>query len=327
MEQRIINNMIQAMHLTKSDVVLLNFWGNEDDISDLHAFEKAFQERGIVFHSLKLTDADIISLVEENQNGLPADWFSRIKDTTVVIDLIDKPIGVPPTGLPKEKYPIFGGILGDLFGFMSRHDKMLQITLPSVANAEMANMPYEKYKERLLLALDVDYEEMNAACQKKMEEFKGNRRIIQTGENCELIMDTTGREWYIDAGEGAFPCGEIYIAPVENQTNGSIFFQNLAVEGVGVYQNVTLTIRDGRFISSNCEAFNQFMNGVDEENANVVAELGIGMNPNVEGNEGDSTIDENALGTFHIALGMNHMFGGTNNCRFHMDFVTKGVIL
>ena len=40
-----------------------------------------------------------------------------------------------------------------------------------------------------------------------------------------------------------------------------------------------------------------------------------------------ATLEEDALGTFHIAFGMNAMFGGKNMCRFHMDFVTEGEIL
>lgn len=65
---------------------------------------------------------------------------------------------------------------------------------------------------------------------------------------------------------------------------------------------------------------------IPEPGADIVAELGIGMNPNVKMLEEDSSLDEDALGTFHIALGMNIMFGGKNACRFHMDFVTTGEI-
>ena len=42
---------------------------------------------------------------------------------------------------------------------------------------------------------------------------------IRTGHNCVLTLETTGREWYIDAGDGALPCGEIYIAHVEEKMN------------------------------------------------------------------------------------------------------------
>lgn len=326
MEKRIITKMVKAMNLKETDVVLINFWGNEEEIVDLTAFEEVFDEFGIAHHALRFADEDIINLVEENPDGLPEGWLASVEDTTVVIDMIEKPIGMPPEGLAREKYPVFGGILHSLFDFMSQHEKLIQITMPSKVNAKMVNMPFEQYEARVIRALDIDYDELKTACEEKIESFSGNRRVIKTGTDCELTMDTTGRKWYVDAGDGALPCGEIYIAPVEHQTNGTIFFENFAVEGVGAYPNVTLTIKDGKLVSSDCEEFNEFMSGIEEEGADIVAELGIGMNPNVVGNEGDSTIDENALGTFHIALGMNYMFGGENTCHFHMDFVTKGKI-
>jgi leucyl aminopeptidase (aminopeptidase T) len=44
-------------------------------------------------------------------------------------------------------------------------------------------------------------------------EEKMDRR--KTGANCELSICFEGRSWFIDAGDGDLPCGEISIAPVE----------------------------------------------------------------------------------------------------------------
>lgn len=57
------------------------------------------------------------------------------------------------------------------------------------------------------------------------------------------------------------------------------------------------------------------------ENHRVLCELGIGLNPKIKELTDLTFIDEKALGTYHIGLGMNHLFGGKNNCPFHMDFV------
>ena len=50
------------------------------------------------------------------------------------------------------------------------------------------------------------------------------------------------------------------------------------------------------------------------------------MNLNVEKVLGDSHLDENAIGTFHIALGMNYLFGGKNKCLVHIDLVGEGTV-
>ena len=48
METRLIGKMIDAMRIGKDDVVLLNYWC-ENEATDLAAFEEAFSERGIAY--------------------------------------------------------------------------------------------------------------------------------------------------------------------------------------------------------------------------------------------------------------------------------------
>ena len=325
METQLIGKMVEAMQIGKNDVVLLNYWC-EDEAADLSAFEKAFSERGIVYRKLVFSDETLRRLVAENAVGLDDDWFSGIKDTTIVIDVMDKPAGMPPRGMAEEEFGAFGAVLQSLFGFMVQHEKLIQITLPSKINAALAGENPEEYERKITQALDVDYDRLRKECVKKAESLRYERLRIRSGENCELTMDISGREWNIDAGEGAFPCGEIYIAPLEKKTNGRVYFPKFVLEGIGVFDNVFVTVENGSVVDSNCEAFNEFLSA-QENGARIVGELGIGMNPAVVNSGAGASLDEDALGTFHIGLGMNVMFGGTNACRFHMDFVTEGDII
>lgn len=326
MEKRIIEKMVKAMNFKKDEVVFINFWGTAKELTELKDFEDAMKNEGVRVKSLAITDEFILTEAAGKDEPLPENWFERYDDATSVVDLMLRPAGMPPQGLAKEKLPVFGAFLRGVFKKASSKKKFIQITMPSKTNAMVAGMDYEKYRDRIIKALDIDYDELKKNCERKLLEYNGDKRIIRTGRNCILTMETTGRKWYIDAGDGAFPCGEISIAPLEDKSNGSIFFETFSVEGVGVFKNVTLTVEAGRVVSSDCEDFNEFMKTLPE-GGNVVAELGIGMNPNVDRIEGDSVLDENASGTFHIALGMNNLFGGVNECPFHMDFVTKGEIL
>jgi hypothetical protein len=325
MESRIISKMVDAMHIGADDVVLLNLWCEELN-QDLTVFENVLSEKGVKYHSIVFSDENLLNLTKENKGGLSSDWFSEYEDTTLVIDVMDKPAGMPPKGMDRADYPVFGAILQNLFGFMSRFEKLIQITMPSRINADLAGEEFEVYEKNIIKALDVDYDKLYKECKEKVESIKSDKLTIKTGESCELSMDLTGREWNIDAGEGAFPCGEVYIAPLEDKTNGNIYFKKFVLEGVGVFDDIIITVKDGKVTGSNCEEFNGFL-AEQEEGANVVAELGIGMNPSVTFTASGASLDEDAIGTFHIGLGMNVMFGGTNNCRFHMDFVTEGEIL
>lgn len=321
----IIEKMIDAMHIGKDDIVLLNYWSEGGD-GDLSSYEKALADRNIGFHTILFSDEFLNDLVNNNREGLADDWFFEYRDTTVVIDVMDRPAGMPPKGLAEDDRPALGAVLRSLFSFMSSHKKLIQITMPTRTNAVLAETDYDVYCSNMIKALDIDYEELDAACRNKVEMFKGGSILIKTGSDAELRMDISGRKWSIDAGEGAFPCGEVYIAPIEEKTNGTIYYKKFVLEGIGVFDDITLSIRNGKFVDSNCDEFNRFMES-QEDKARIVGELGIGMNPAVTFSGTGAALDEDALGTFHIALGMNNLFGGKNDCRFHMDFVTEGEII
>ena len=324
MNQNIIKQMINAMKIATDDVVLLNYWSEGDD-RDLKLFEKELGNRGIKYKTLNFTEEFLIELTAKGVENIDDSFFEPVKDCTMVIDILQRPAGMPPRKLEKEKYAEFSEVLRSLFSFMSSHEKLIQITMPSQTNAVLAGEDYDEFKTRMEKALNIDYETLSLECQKKIDSFTSNIITIRTGEDSTLTMDVTGREWIIDAGEGAFPCGEIYIAPLEDKTNGTIFFKNLFIEDAGSYDNITITIENGSVTDSDCDAFNELLSK-QEEGARIVGELGIGMNPAVTYSGKGAALDEDALGTFHIGLGMNYLFGGTNGTRFHMDFVNIGEV-
>jgi aminopeptidase len=53
----------------------------------------------------------------------------------------------------------------------------------------------------------------------------------------------------------------------------------------------------------------------------VIAELGIGVNPGIMQPTGNISLDEKIGGSVHIAVGMNDRFGGKNKSNLHQDFV------
>lgn len=325
MEKNLVCKLVKAMELQKGEVVLLNFWGEDTEIQDLYDFVGAVAAEGAMPMTLLHTNQYERELVENMNGEVPEKWMEQFAIVDTVIDIIEKPAGLPPADLSKEKYPVFGAYLQKLFGVFSKKKKMIQVTMPSDTNAKCVGMEPEAYKERIMKALDIDYAKMKTDCQAKIDSFIGNVRTVRTGKDCVLTLDTTGREWIADAGDGALPCGEVYIAPVEEKSNGKVYFETLSVEEVGVFHDVTVTIENGHLISSTNEEFNAFLKELPE-NGDVVAELGIGMNPNVTGVLGDSVLDENVIGTFHIAIGMNHLFGGKNVCPIHYDFVATGIV-
>ena len=91
------------------------------------------------------------------------------------------------------------------------------------------------------------------------------------------------------------------------------------------YPDVMLEIAEGEIIRCSNEALSKEFEDMPKENR-TVCELGLGMNPNVRDLCGYTLLDEKMAGTFHIAIGMNTMFGGTNQASDHIDFVGRGKV-
>lgn len=325
MEKRLIEKIVNAMCLEKGEIVLLNLWGRDEEVNDLYDFAAAVAGAGAMPVTMLHSPEYYGKLFGAAKAVFDERWYSRFDAADVVIDIINMPPGLPPEGLLEDCIPLFVDYLQGLFARFSQKKKYIQITMPTPVNAKYAGMDFEVFRERTMKALDIDYDCLKKDCEDKLNSFEGKIRKVYTGRDCVLTLDTTERNWLVDAGEGSFPCGEIYIAPVEENTNGTIYFETLAVEGVGVYKDVTVKIENGRIAESDCKEFDEFIAELPE-GANVVAELGIGMNPNVAKVLGDSGLDENAVGTLHIAIGMNHLFGGKNRSPIHIDFVTEGMV-
>jgi len=52
----------------------------------------------------------------------------------------------------------------------------------------------------------------------------------------------------------------------------------------------------------------------------TIAELGIGTNPKAKPTGGMIIVDEKILGTIHLAIGQNKLYGGVNEATIHWDF-------
>ena len=244
----------------------------------------------------------------------------------VVLDIMMTRPGFPGKGLDEEHLKMERKFIQKYFGMMASKKKLVQIRIPSKDNAMEAGMDEKEFEERLINACDIDYEAVQKACEEKVKEIAGKNQVsICTGNGCVLKMDLTGREWMIDAGDGDLPCGEVEIAPLEDKTNGTVHFDRLFADGEDMGA-VTITVENGIAVTSDSDRFNEFLAELPP-NGNVVCELGIGMNPGVTDLCGYEVLDEKMIGTFHIALGKNDMFGGKNDSFVHLDFVGKGELI
>jgi leucyl aminopeptidase (aminopeptidase T) len=158
--------------------------------------------------------------------------------------------------------------------------------------------------------------------------------VVTTPNGTSMRFDKRGRTGKGDTGiltaPGSFgnlPAGEVYLAPVEETSSGTMILEYAPTRIMD--EPLTLTVRDGIVtdITGNdpYRAHLEQKFAESDKNRNI-AELGIGTND--QANRPDNILEaEKILGTIHIALGDNSGFGGTVSTPFHEDFVFYGPTL
>lgn len=321
----IIPNICEGLPFMKGDFVLLNFWGEDKDIEIVNLFCGALSKKGIIpFRHSCSRDYLVNTVTPLIQDGqeFPAEYFQFLGSFKHVIDIFMYSPKLPD-GIPTESLPGVKKHFRSLFSSLSSNKKYyIQLRVPTLENAMESGMDYETYKDILCNALTVDFPDLRSSCRDTKENLSDKSIIkIHTGNDCTLDLSIRNREWFLDDGCGDLPAGEVYIAPLESSAEGRIYFPEVYFEGE-MYKGVIMAFERGRLKSCSCAAIECFFKNAPEE-FSILSEFGIGLNPRVKELTGYTPVDEKALGTYHIALGMNNMFGGENACPFHMDFVFR----
>lgn len=181
--------------------------------------------------------------------------------------------------------------------------------------------------------MNVDYASMQADARRLMRALAGARTAHLTGPaGTDLWLGIERRDFQTDVviergTWGNLPAGEVWCGPEETKAHGVLVCDGSIGDLGHVPAPVRLTVDGGRIREIACDdrAFAdriRELTAVDDE-ASVVGELGIGLNPGAR-ITGELLEDEKAFRTAHVAFGNNEsMPGGTNRSRTHRDFLVR----
>ena len=319
----LIPNMVNAFEIKKGSVVLLNFWGENCDLEILDKFTIEIAKNGGIPVRWQ-NSRELIKLyyeeVDDEHLKFQDKYFQIFKLADVVIDIFMHGIA-PHKDFPKDKFPIYAANMRKLFNALTEEkDLFIQVRVPTEENAKDEDMDYIVYEEAICNALSIDFNKLKEECTKIINKLSYKNNItIYTENNNILTFNLENRKWHKDDGTGDIPCGEIYIAPVEESANGSILITKIILQGK-TFLNVLLEFKRGKLVNCSLKDLVDFIKEFKGD-SNIIAEFGIGLNENVKELVGCAVIDEKSRGTAHIAIGMNNMFGGNNSSRLHMDFI------
>lgn len=329
--QSAMKTIAENIILNTQGPVLIHFWGFEDDQAVLDGFLTSIHSRNNQCFGVLLTPKGV-KLSTQNNTFTPMKLYGDFpwENACTIIDLCKYAPTSLASELEGESRALFVSFMRNLFSRATAPGKtFLQIRVPSEVNAEEYNMTYAAYEDAWLSQVQVDYalmKEQGAALSNQLSPW--NQFTLTTGGSHTLTFEVSNRKWFLDVGDGDFPAGEVYIAPIENSVNGSFVATRLFWEGY-FFENVVLEFSSG--VLANCSV-PQILDDLRHAPGDALrfAEFGLGINPGlnkIDGLTGCALFDEKMLDTCHIAIGMNTLFGGTNESPVHIDFVAADYTL
>ena len=321
----LIPSITKAFEIEKGSIVLLQFWGENTDLDILDSFALEVGKNGGIpikwQYSREFLKRYFIE-VEEANLTFPDRFFEIFNNVDTVIDIFMNSPALG-AGFPKERMPLYGGYMQKLMGsVLQTKEKYIQLRVPTQENAAQYGLDFEVYSKAMLEALSIDFDELKESCKSLKKRLENAREIVlETGSCSRLSLVFGDRAWHCDDGTGDSPCGEIYTAPLENHSEGEVFVEELYFNGERYFDTI-LEFKAGQLIKCSSQKLEDELHQLPE-GGKVLCEFGIGLNKGVTKLTGCTAIDEKCYGTVHIAIGMNTMFGGANECPCHIDFVLR----
>ncbi len=183
--------------------------------------------------------------------------------------------------------------------------------------------------------LSADYEEVAALTRTLADRLQGSSSVhITTALGTDLRLSVERRPWLLDTGllrgrgvYGNLPAGEVFAAPLENSAEGVLVIDK-SLPGLVLSEPVRVRFERGRAVDiEGGPGAEYLLRAIQEAErkpngkwSRTIAEFGIGTNPKAR-LQGNIMTDEKVLGTVHIAIGRNDMFGGKSPAPLHVDGV------
>ncbi len=193
--------------------------------------------------------------------------------------------------------------------------------------SRVATMPGITEK-MFLTTLRADYADIKNRCNLLFEMIKDTSTIaVKTPSGTDLKLEVNAEFWHTDTGViknkgdfGNLPAGEVDGSPVNANGKVVIDFLKSGDETIAP-PGTEVEIKENKAVSiyKECKLSRAFK---EIKNAENVAELGIGTNPEAE-LVGNILQDEKVLGTCHVAFGDSTSYGKDISSEIHWDAILE----
>lgn len=226
--------------------------------------------------------------------------------------------------IPKDMTKNFGAATQELDDIRINERDWVLLNYPSNVDAYKAKMTTTDFNEFALDVMTVDYQKMS-------EDIKPLKDLMEKTDKVRIVGPNTDIEFSIKnmpaipcTGEKNIPDGELYTAPIKTSVNGIITYNTPSPYQGNIYNNVSLTFKDGKIINATCSEDDDELNEIfdTDEGARYIGEFSLGFNPKILYPMGDILYDEKILGSLHFTPGRCYKdCDNGNNSSIHWDMV------
>lgn len=202
---------------------------------------------------------------------------------------------------------------------------------PTDATAQEASMSLTEYEDFVFDACGVTTEdpvEKWTAIKEDQERLcnilNGKKQLRIVSKDTDLSMSIEGRSWINCSGEGNFPDGEIFTAPVEHSLEGTVRFSFPGIFNGREIEDIRLSFRNGKVVEASAvKGEDLLLQLLDtDQGSRTIGEFGIGTNYGIKRFTKHMLFDEKIGGTIHLALGIGFPECGSQNMSgIHWDML------
>ena len=196
--------------------------------------------------------------------------------------------------------------------------------IPNEGVAQEAAMSLSDYEDFYYAACLLDWNEEAKKMQKIAALLDAAKIIRVVAEDTDLTVSVEGRPAIACCGQSNMPDGEIYLAPLETETQGHIQFTFPARAGGNDIEDIYLEFKDGRVVKATASKGQDKMDKqlATDDDAKLIGEFAFGVNYSVTKFTHNMLFDEKIGGTMHIALGRGYADSGSQSrSAIHWDIV------
>lgn len=198
------------------------------------------------------------------------------------------------------------------------------LNYPSPLDAYKAKMTYKDFYRHAFEAMTFDYSKMLEQIKPLKKLMEKTDKVRITGKDTDLTFSIKDVPVIPCLGESNIPDGEIFTAPIKESVNGTITYNTPSPYSGHVFENVSLTFKDGKIVKATCNSDNEKLIDIfnTDEGSRYVGEFSLGLNPYIKNPMGDILFDEKIIGSIHFTPGAAYKeaYNG-NDSSIHWDMV------